>query len=226
MLNLDPVTSSDPSASDIVPPRPQGLPPMKLHQAQASPFARKVVACAILRGIEGRIELLETNPHVSTPELLADNPLSKVPTLVTDDGRAVYDSRVICEYLDTVGEAPPLFPPTGSLARLGVQIRHALADGIMDAAVARRGRFGKPMDETRLAFIARQKAAMERGLAVLESNPPKGLADIGEVATACALGYLDFRFAEEPWRATHPRLAAWFADVSRLPALARSAPPA
>lgn len=198
---------------------------MKLHHAHASPFARKVMACAILRGIEGRIEIVVTDPHASPDALLQDNPLSKVPTLVTDDGRPVFDSRVICEYLDTVGDAPPLFPPTGSLARLSAQIRHALADGIMDAAVARRMRFGKPMDDTRLAYIARQKAAVERGLAAMEADPPQGLSDIGDIATACALGYLDFRFADEPWRAGHPRLADWFAEVSRMPALARTAPP-
>lgn len=198
---------------------------MKLHHAHASPFARKVMACAILRGIEGRIEIVVTDPHASPEALLQDNPLSKVPALVTDDGRPVFDSRVICEYLDTVGEAVPLFPPTGSLARLSAQIRHALADGIMDAAVARRMRFGKPMDDTRLAYVARQKAAVERGLAAMEADPPQGLADIGAVATACALGYLDFRFADEPWRAGHPRLADWFTEVSRMPALARTAPP-
>ena len=198
---------------------------MKLHHAHASPFARKVMACAILRGIEGRIEIVVTDPHASPDALLQDNPLSKVPTLVTDDGRPVFDSRVICEYLDTVGDAPPLFPPTGSLARLSAQIRHALADGIMDAAVARRMRFGKRMDDTRLAYIARLKAAVERGLAAMEADPPQGLSDIGDIATACALGYLDFRFADEPWRAGHPRLADWFAEVSRMPALARTAPP-
>ncbi|NKC32947.1 glutathione S-transferase N-terminal domain-containing protein [Falsiroseomonas selenitidurans] len=198
---------------------------MKLHFAHASPFARKVLACAILRGIEGRIDLVITDPHASPEALLQDNPLSKVPALVTDDGRPVFDSRVICEYLDTVGELPPLFPPTGSLARLAAQIRHALADGIMDAAVARRMRFGKPMDDTRLAFVARQKAAVERGLAALEADPPQGLADVGEVAVACALGYLDFRFPDEPWRGQHPRLADWFTEVSRAPALARTAPP-
>lgn len=198
---------------------------MKLHHAHASPFARKVMASAILRDIDGRIEIVVTDPHASPEALLQDNPLSKVPTLVTDDGRAVFDSRVICEYLDTVGEAPPLFPPTGSMARLAAQVRHALADGIMDAAVARRMRFGKPMDETRLAYLARQKAAVQRGLAALEQDAPEGLTDIGEVAVACALGYLDFRFADEPWRAGHPRLADWFERVSRLPALQRTAPP-
>jgi glutathione S-transferase len=198
---------------------------MKLHHAPTSPFVRKVMICAILRGIEGRIELVATDPHSSPAHLLADNPLSKVPCLVTDDGVAVFDSKVICEYLDTIGDAPPLLPPTGSRERLLVQVRHALADGVMDAAVARRMRFGKPVDEARAAYLARQKAAVERGLKVLEGDPPKGLSDVGEIAVACALGYLDFRFAGEPWREGHPRLAAWFAEVSKVPALARTVPP-
>jgi glutathione S-transferase len=198
---------------------------MKLHHSPASPFVRKVLACAILRGIEDRIEIVATDPHVSPPQLLADNPLSKIPCLITDDGIAVYDSPVICEYLDAIGEAEPLFPPAGSKARLAAQVRHALADGIMDAAVARRMRAGKPVDEVRAHFLDRQKAAVERGLQVLEADPPEGLSDIGAVAVGCALGYLDFRFADEPWRAAHPRLAAWFEAVSMQPAMARTAPP-
>ncbi len=197
---------------------------MKLHYALASPYVRKVLACAIARGIAGRIEKVSTNPHVSPPELLADNPLSKVPALVTDDGLAIYDSPVICEYLDTLGDAAPLFPPTGSAARLAAQIMHATADGILDAAVGRRLNMPHPQDDGRKAFDARQKAAVDRALAVLEKAPPKGLADIGAIAVGCALGYLDFRFPHEPWREAHPALAAWFAEVSGLPPIADTAP--
>jgi glutathione S-transferase len=197
---------------------------MKLHHSPASPYVRKVMACAIARGLAGRIELVSTNPHVSPPELLADNPLSKVPALVADDGTAIYDSPVICEYLDTLGDAAPLFPPTGSAARLSAQIMHAAADGILDAAVGRRLAMPHPQDDGRKAYDARQKAAVERALDVLEKAPPKGLADIGAIAVGCALGYLDFRFPHEPWRQTHPALAAWFAEVSALPPLARTVP--
>jgi glutathione S-transferase len=199
---------------------------MKLHHSTASPYVRKVMACAIARGIDGRIETVATNPHASPPELLADNPLSKLPALVADDGTAIYDSPVICEYLDTLGDAPPLFPPTGTTARLHAQIVHATADGILDAAVARRLHMAHPQDDGRRAFDARQKAAVERALAVLEAAPPIGLDDIGAIAVGCALGYLDFRFAAEPWRDAHPKLAAWFAEVSRLPPLARTVPSA
>ena len=197
---------------------------MKLHFSPASPYVRKVMACAIARGIDGGIEKVATNPHASPAELLADNPLSKVPALVADDGTAIYDSPVICEYLDTLGSAPPLFPPTGSAARLRAQIMHAAADGILDAAVARRLQMPHPQDDGRRAFDARQKAAVERALAVLERDPPRGLSDIGEVAVACALGYLDFRFANEPWREANPKLAAWFAEVSKLPPIAQTVP--
>ena len=197
---------------------------MKLHYSPASPYVRKVMACAIARGLDGRIEKVATNPHTSPEGLLADNPLSKVPALVADDGTAIYDSPVICEYLDTLGDAAPLFPPTGTPARLKAQVMHATADGILDAAVGRRGNMPLPQDDGRRAYDARQKAAVDRALAVLEKAPPQGLSHIGEIAVACALGYLDFRFANEPWRETHPRLAAWFEKVSTLPPIAQTVP--
>lgn len=197
---------------------------MKLHHSPTSPFVRKVMACAIARGIDGRITLIPTDPHSSPPELLKGNPLSKVPCLITNDGEAVYDSPVICEYLDTIGEANALFPTSGTHRWIRITVMHALADGIMDAAVARRMQSMQPKEAARDAFMARQKAAVDRGLATLEATPPQGLSDIGAIAVGCALGYLDFRFAHEPWRDAHPRLAAWFAQVSGLPPLARTAP--
>ena len=157
---------------------------------------------------------------------MKDNPLSKIPALVTDDGVAIIDSPVICEYLDTIGGAPALYPPLGSAARLKAQLRQAMADGIMDAAVARRGQMTLPQDEGRQQFDAWQKLAIARTLAVLEADPPTNLADIGDIAVACALGYLDFRWGAEPWREQHPRLAAWFAEISKLAPIARTMPTA
>jgi glutathione S-transferase len=198
---------------------------LKLHFAHTSPFARKVMACAIARGIENRIELIVTNPHESPPALLKANPLSKVPCLITDSGEAVYDSPVICEYLDTIGEANALFPTSGTHRWIRISVMHALADGIMDAAFTRRMQGSAPQDEARSTLLARQKAAIERGLDVLEAGPPVGLDDIGGIAVGCALGYLDFRFGHEPWRPTRPKLAAWYAEASRQPPLALTAPP-
>jgi len=198
---------------------------MILHHSPASPFVRKVMAAAIARGLHGQITPVACNPHVSPDELLAVNPLSKIPCLVLEDGTAVFDSAVICDVLDRMGDAAPLIPTAGA-ARTAVLVREALADGVMDAAVARRGFVGQPMDEARTRADARQKAAVQRGLAAMESAPPSGLADLGAIAAGCALGYLDFRFPHEPWREAHPALAAWFAEVVTLPPLAQTQPPA
>lgn len=198
---------------------------MKLHWSAASPYVRKVMACAIARGIDDRIERVETNPHASPPALLADNPLSKVPALVTEDGLALFDSPVICEYLDSIGEAPPLFPAAGRARWVALRLQ-AIGDGILDAAVGRRMQQPWAMDEGRTHFHARQRAAIDRALDLLEAEAATldGPWTIGSLAVACALGYLDFRFAGEPWREGHPGLAAWFARVTEAPPLARTVP--
>lgn len=198
-------------------------PTLRLFYSSGSPFVRKVMVCAILRGLDKRLELIATNPHVSPPELLAQNPLSKVPCLVPSDDLPIFDSRVICEYLDNLGTASPLFPDPGP-ERTGSLVLQALGDGIMDAAVARRVQQPWPKDEGRQAFDARQKAAIDRSLDWLEQYPPGQLRDIGSIAVACALGYLDFRFGAEPWRDSRPTLAAWFAKASAHPAMAETVP--
>lgn len=197
---------------------------MKLFYSLTSPYVRKVMACAVQRGLAGRIEKLPTNPHDSPPDLLAQNPLSRVPCLVTEDGLALFDSPVICEYLDSLGEAPPLFPRPGSPARWHALKLQALGDGILDAAVGRRMEQARPREEARDAFMARQKAVVERALTLLEAEPPGAALDIGGITIACALGYLDFRFAAEPWQTGRQRLAAWYAALAHEPALAETAP--
>lgn len=198
---------------------------MKLFYSPTSPYVRKVMACAITREIDKQIELIPTNPHESPAALLAENPLSKVPCLVTDDGFALFDSPVICEYLDQVGDALPLFPSSGAARWVALRYQ-AMGDGILDAAVAARMESMKPKEPARDAFIERQLQAIDRTLAVLESDPPGKMLDIGSIAVACALGYLDFRFADRNWRKSCPELAAWFDEFSRHPAIVRSTPPA
>jgi glutathione S-transferase len=197
---------------------------VKLFHSPTSPFVRKVMACAILRGLEGLIETVPTNPHASPPGLIAANPLSKVPCLVTDEGMALFDSPVICEYLDSLGDAPALFPPPGP-ARWRALLLQATGDGILDAAVGRRMEQGRPQETARAAAMDRMRNAVTRSLAGLEAHPPGTGMDIGTITVACALGYLDFRFAAEPWREDHPTLAAWFAHMETAPAIARTAPP-
>ena len=196
---------------------------MKLYYSATSPYVRKVMACAITRGLEGRIQLHPSNPHASPDDLVADNPTSKVPSLVTDDGTSLYDSPVICEFLDSLGDAPALFPPAGA-ARWRALKFQAMGDGILDAAVPCRGELGKPREGARDAQIARYKAAMARTVDALEANPPHAHIDIGSIAVACAVGYLDFRFGAEPWRPAHPKLTAWFEAFSTNLGIARTAP--
>ena len=119
---------------------------MKLAYSPNSPYVRKCVASAIKRGIDGRMELWTIG--TTAPELAALNPLSKVPTLVLDDGTALYDSPVICEVLDSVGDAPRLFPAPGP-ARWKALTQMALGDGILDATQPRRREVALPQDEGR-----------------------------------------------------------------------------
>ena len=195
---------------------------MKLFHASASPYARKVMAVAIAGGIDGQITLVPTNPHVSPPELLALNPLSRIPCLVTPDGIGLFDSPVICEYLDSVAGSA-LFPPTGP-ARWRALKQQAIADGIMDPAVGRRMEQARPAEPARSTLMERQALAVNRSLAALEADPPTDHLDIGTIAIACALGYLDFRFAGDDWRAANPKLAAWFEKMAVRPELSRTKP--
>jgi glutathione S-transferase len=196
---------------------------MKLYYSATSPYVRKVMACAITRGLDGRIELHPSNPHASPADLVADNPTSKVPCLVTDDGLALYDSPVICEVLDSIGDAPALFPAAGP-ARWRALKFQAMGDGILDAAVPGRGELGRPKEAARDAVIARYKAVMSRTADALEADPPHQHLDIGSIAVASALGYLDFRYASDPWRPGHPKLTAWFEEFSKNPGIARTVP--
>lgn len=196
---------------------------MKLFYAPASPFARKVLACAVARDIDSRIEPVEVNASQSPPALLAVNPLSKIPALLTDDGQPLYDSPVICEYLDSLGDAAPMFPPSGG-ARWRALLHQGQGDGMMDAAVLRRGESLRPVEAARTAAMDRQKAAIDRTLVVLEREPPHQALDIGTIAIGCALGYLDFRFAAEPWRPAHPRLAEWYRVLAAQPPFTRTEP--
>jgi len=201
---------------------------VKLHYSPTSPYVRKVMACAIQRGLDGRFERIPTNAHKSEPDLVRNNPLSKVPCLVLDDGSPLYDSPVICEYLDSLGDAPKLFPAAGP-AHWRALRQQALADGILDAAVLRRGEILKPKEADRDAVMARQAAAMARAVDTLEAWCAAGELDgpptVGTLACAVALGYLDFRWSSEPWRPAHPKLAAWFEGMAKLPAIANTAPP-
>jgi glutathione S-transferase len=197
---------------------------MKLAYSPNSPYVRKCVACAIARGIDAQLDLWTI--ATTAPDLAAENPLAKVPTLVLPDGTALYDSPVICEYLDSIGSAAPLFPAAGPARWRALQLQ-ALGDGIMDASQPRRREVALPQDDGRRDYIATQQAKVARALDALEAQAGTlgALTTIGEITLGCALGYLDFRFPHEPWRPGHPKLEAWYAGVAALPPLARTVPP-
>lgn len=195
---------------------------MKLHYSAASPFVRKVVATAMHHGIA--LDHVATNPHASPADLLADNPLSKVPALVTDAGLTLPDSPLICEYLDSIGGATKLYP-TGE-ARWPALRLAALADGILTAAVLRRVQSLLPVEEARAATIARQKAAVFRTLDLLEAEGVPATLNIGTLTLVCALGYLDFRFGDEDWRPGRPRLLGFYDAQMANPIFAQTVPAA
>ena len=197
---------------------------MKLAYSPNSPYVRKVMACAIIRGLDGQIE--KWTIAASDAQVAARNPLAKVPTLIADDGMALFDSPVICEYIDSLGSAPKLFPAAGP-ARWNALRQQAQADGIMDASQPRRREIALPQDDGRKEYIATQRLKVDRAVAAFEAEADSlgMLTTIGEVTIACALGYLDFRYANEPWRPAAPKLAAWFAKVSELPAIKNTIPP-
>jgi glutathione S-transferase len=196
---------------------------MKLAFSPASPYVRKVTACAIKRGIDKQVERVKIG--TTDPGLLKYNPLSKVPTLILDDGSTIYDSPVICEYLDSIGSAPKLIPAPGP-ARWKALTQESLGDGILDATQPRRREIPLPQDEGRKGYIALQQKKVKDALVVLEKQADSlgNLDTIGEITIGCALGYLDFRYANEPWRAGHPKLTAWYEKVVKLAPLAETMP--
>jgi glutathione S-transferase len=202
---------------------------MKLLFNPVSPFARKVHVVARERGLMDRVTLQAVAPLPTRPvvELAQANPVGKVPALVLEDGSALYDSRVIAEYLDSIGiAAEPLFPASGA-ARWTALRRQALGDGIMDAGVSiRYERVVRPPERLFPDWVEGQRRKILQSLDVLESEARTLFGDltIGHIAIACALGYLDFRFADEAWRKGRPALAEFYAGISVRPAMSATAP--
>lgn len=200
---------------------------MRLYSTSASPFGRKVKMTAIVKGLKDHIESVHGDTRDGkNAELGAANPLQKIPALILEDGTHLFDSKVICEYLDSLVPIPVLFPPSG-IPRFRCLTRGALADGIMEAAVliVYEDRY-RPADKRVPEWIARQQAKIDGGLAALEASPPawSSFPDYSHIAIACALGYLDFRL-EGKWRASHPKLVAWLkAFAAAVPAFDETTP--
>jgi glutathione S-transferase len=201
---------------------------MKLRTSVTSPYVRKVWIVAHETGLTARIEPVPTNAWDPATDLPNDNPLGKVPALIADGGETIFDSPVICEYLDSLHDGQALVPAAGG-ARWAQKRLEALADGILDALVAKRIETAiRPTDKCWPDWIARQDRAVDRALDCLEDEVA-GWGDtflIGQIGVAVALGYLDFRFPETVWRPTRPALSAWFDVAARRPSVVATAPTA
>ncbi|SFG49821.1 glutathione S-transferase [Methylobacterium gossipiicola] len=202
---------------------------MKLFHSPFSPFVRKVTVVADELGLAERIELLPSAAHPTQRDatIRALHPLAQVPTLITDEGIALADSRVICEYLDALGGGG-VFPPSGS-ARWIALGDQSTADGLLDAALLLRYELTvRTEGERSAAWIAGQTAKIEGVLDSFEAGVGTlaNRVDIGTITVACALGYLDVRFPDLAWRRRAPALGAWADGFAERPSLRATKPPA
>lgn len=202
---------------------------MKLIGSPTSPYVRKVRIVFAEKKLDYQMET--ENVWEPDTKIQTFNPIGKVPCLLVEDEDAIYDSRVIVEYLDTLSPVSRLIPQAGR-ERTDVKCWEALADGLLDAAVMIIKEKQRPAEQISHDWIERQVGKVNAALAAMS----KGLGDqsfctginysLADVTVGCALGYLDFRFADIDWRATYPNLAQFYAKVSARPSFADSQPPA
>ena len=191
---------------------------MRLHWSPRSPFVRKVMIAAHELGREGELTLVRSAAAMAevNPALSEDNPLNKLPTLVLDDGASLYDSAVICDFLDRDGRLHPV----DRCARIDALRRQALGDGLLELLVLWRNESERPEPLRSQPHLAAWKSkavnALDRMHATVPAFAPLRF-DIGHIALGCALGYADFRFAEFDWRNGRPALAEWSAAFEARP---------
>ncbi|MEE8395470.1 MAG: glutathione S-transferase family protein [bacterium] len=194
---------------------------MKLHWSPRSPFVRKVMILAHETGLDDRIERVRSvvGQIVLNADVMRDNPLNKIPTLVLEDGTVIYDSPVVCEYLDGLHGGAKMFPadPADPAARVTALRWQALGDGLLDLLLLWRNELGRPAERqfepVLEAFKAKTQAVLDslEGEAQSLAGRPFG---IGHISIGCALSYLDFRLAELNWRDGRPTLAQWHEGFS------------
>ena len=192
---------------------------MKLLGTNTSPYVRKARLVLLEKNISH--EYLIDAPREPGSQVARVNPLGRIPALILDDETCVYDSPVIAEYADTLNDTPILIPRTNALERMRVKRWEALADGIMDSAVAVRTESIRPAEKQEANTISLHNKAITRALdhaaeQLGQHEWSEGASiTLADLALVSALIYLDLRQAERDWRAAHPNLAAWFARVSK-----------
>ncbi len=206
------------------------LPPpgkMLLHWSPRSPYVRKVMIAAHEMGLQDRLHCVRTVVGGTTPhlELMKENPLGKIPTLVLGDGTIIYDSPVVCEYIDTLHDGPKLFP-VGS-ERITALRRLALGDGMLDIALALLSERFRPAERQSQPHMDLWVGKLKACIPALEAEAEAlgaGPFTIGHIGIGIALAYLDFRFGGLNWHDGHPKLTAWHAGFNARPSVAANLP--
>jgi glutathione S-transferase len=196
---------------------------MKLLGTNTSPYVRKARLVLLEKNIPH--EYLVDPPREPGSQVARVNPLGRIPALILDDETCVFDSPVIAEYADTLNDTPILIPRTNALARMRVKRWEALADGIMDSAVAVRTESVRPAEHQQAGTLSLHNNAITRALSFASEQLGQhewcegASITLADLALVSALIYVDLRQTERNWRAAHPNLAAWFARVSARPSV-------
>ncbi|HEX4870865.1 MAG TPA: glutathione S-transferase family protein [Nevskiaceae bacterium] len=200
---------------------------LTLYCSKTSPFARKVRVVIEELGLTERVQEVVADPFNPPAELLAANPLSRIPTLVTERGLGLPDSSLIIDYLLKLKPGGLPRPPAGS-RRWAARRRQLLAEGVLEAAVASILEKRRPESIVYPAFLDRQAAVIGRALDALEAEHTRldsSAPGLAEITTGVALAYLDFRLPYLEWRPTRPGLAAWYPGFAQRPSMVRTQPP-
>jgi len=201
---------------------------MKLYYSPGSPFARKVRIVALETRLDKKIEMVNValSPVAPNADVDKHNPVGKIPVLSVK-GIDLFDSPVICEYLDNQHKGRKLLARKGRDRWVALR-QQAMADGLMDAAILARYEGALRPDDKRWGDWSQGQMKKINGVLdqlEAETKALKGKPTLGSISVACALGYLDFRFAANDWRSKHPKLAKWFNSFSKTPSVKATVPP-
>jgi glutathione S-transferase len=200
-----------------------------LHWSPLSPFVRKVMCCVHELGLDSQVQCIRTkvSSQAPNPDLIPDNPLIRIPTLVLQNGQALFDSVVICEYLDSLSAGVSLYPAQGDRRWQALRWQ-ALGDGLCDTLIAWRHERDRKSEQQIPALLQGASLKVDSTLDRLELEVAELEAvpfGIGHIAIGCALGYLGVRFSDLQWRSGRPELARWYEQFETRPSARVSAPP-